>query len=117
MSFLGNTQFTKRSYMINAYPTLWTDPKSGKVYDSTKIWLLCPHNNTNGTKGLNYEEIVYGTSEKYKELEGIDYIKGGPVAVEVVVEESISGKGEKERKVQVCHQLKLISNVVQEAKK
>jgi hypothetical protein len=106
--FLGDTRFTKKTYLMNAYATKGVIKESGIAFDATTLWLMTPQRNPGGSIGLGYEVAKWGTSENFEKIKHLNFSNIGPVQVEVEIEEVTTGSGEKQKKVTVCHNLRLI---------
>jgi hypothetical protein len=106
--FLGDSKFTKRTYLMNAYATKGIIKETGVSFDSTTLWLMVPQQNPGGTFGLGYEAVKWGDSTNFEKIKHLNFINLGPVQVEVELEEMQKGSGEKEKKVTVVHNLRLI---------
>jgi hypothetical protein len=106
--FLGDTRYTKKTYLMNAYPSKGTIKESGLTYDSTNVWLMCPQQNPGGTQGLGYESCKWGLSENFEKIKHINFLATGPILVEVELEDVQKGTGEKEKKLTVVHNIKLL---------
>lgn len=115
--FFGDNRFTKKTYLMNAYASKGVIKETGVVYDSTHLWLMVPQKNPGGTSGLGYEAVKWGDSSNFDKIKHLNFLNTGPVAVEVEMEEVQQGSGEREKKVTVVHNLRLIqiSDVGREA--
>lgn len=115
--FFGDNRFTKKTYLMNAYASKGVIKETGIVYDSTHLWLMVPQKNPGGTSGLGYEAVKWGDSSNFDKIKHLNFLNTGPVAVEVEMEEVQQGSGEREKKVTVVHNLRLIqiSDVGREA--
>lgn len=107
--FLGESRFTKKTYLMNAFASKGSIKETGQVYDSTTLWLMTPQKNPGGTTGLGYEVVKWGTSENFDKIKHINLLNTGPVQVEVEIEELTQGSGKEQKKVTVCHNVRLIS--------
>jgi hypothetical protein len=106
--FLGDSHFTKKTYLMNAYATKGVMKETGLAYDSTTLWLMTPQRNPGGSVGLGYEAVKWGTSDNFEKIKHLNFSNIGPVQVEVDVEEVTTGAGEKQKKVTVCHNVRLV---------
>jgi hypothetical protein len=106
--FLGDSKFTKKTYLMNAYPSKGTIKESGLTYDATHLWLMVPQKNPGGTVGLGYEAAKWGDSTNFEKIKHLNLLNTGPIQVEVEMEEMQQGSGEREKKVTVVHNLRLI---------
>lgn len=106
--FLANSRFTKRTYMMNAFASKGTIKETGQMYDSTTLWLMTPQKNPGGTTGLGYEAVKWGLAENFEKIKHINLLSTGPVEVEVEIEELTQGSGKEQKKITVCHSLRLI---------
>jgi hypothetical protein len=106
--FLANSRFTKRTYLMNAYASKGVIKETGVVYDATHLWLMTPQKNPGGTMGLGYEAVKWGDASNYDRIKHINLLSTGPVEVEVELEEIQQGTGERERKLTVVHNLRLV---------
>lgn len=115
--FFGDNRFTKKTYLMNAYPSKGVMKETGMAYDATHLWLMVPQKNPGGSVGLGYEAVKWGDSTNFEKIKHINFMNTGPVAVEVELEEVQQGRGEREKKVTVVHSLRLIqiSDVGREA--
>jgi hypothetical protein len=107
-NFLQNSRFTKRTYMVNAYPSKGIIKESGVTYDSTHIWLMVPQNNPGGTTGLGIEMLKWGDSTNFDKIKHINIASTGPVEVEVELESVLSGKNDKQKTTSIIHSLRFI---------
>jgi hypothetical protein len=106
--FLGDSKFTKKTYLMNAYPSKGTIKESGLMYDATHLWLMVPQKNPGGSVGLGYEAVKWGDSTNYEKIKHLNLLNTGPIQVEVEMEEIQQGSGDREKKVTVVHNLRLI---------
>ena len=107
--FMGNAKFTKKTYMMNAFASKGVIKDTGQAYDSTTLWLMTPQKNPGGTFGLGYEAGKWGLSDNYDKIKHINLLSTGPIEVEVEIEEVSAGSGKEQKKLTVCHSLRLIS--------
>ena len=107
--FLQNTIFTKRTYLMNCFASKGVMKETGKAYDSTTLWLMTPQKNPGGTTGLGYESIKWGLSDNFDRIKHLNLLSTGPIEVEVELEEQTQGSGKDQKKVTICHNLRLIS--------
>lgn len=107
--FFGDNRFTKKTYLMNAYPSKGVMKETGLVYDSTHLWLMVPQKNPGGTVGLGYEAVKWGDSSNYEKIKHLNLLNTGPIACEVEMEEVQQGSGEREKKVTVVHNLRLLN--------
>ena len=106
--FFGESRFTKKTYLMNAYSTKGVMKETGKAYDSTTLWLMVPQKNPGGTFGLGYEAVKWGDSSNFEKIKHINFLNSGPIQVEIEMEEVQQGSGEREKKVTVVHSLRLV---------
>jgi hypothetical protein len=111
--FLGDSRFTKKTYLMNAYATKGVIKENGVAFDSTTVWLMTPQQNPTlpGNQpcfGLGYESCKWGTSENFEKIKHINFLATGPILVEVELEDVQKGTGEKEKKLTVVHNIKLL---------
>ena len=106
--FLQQNTFTVRTFLMNAYSSKGVMKETGRPYDSTTLWVMCPHKNGNGSMGLGYELLKWGTSDNYERIKHINLLSTGPVEVELELETIRAGQGDKERTEKVVHNLKLV---------
>ncbi|MCL2658828.1 MAG: hypothetical protein FWD62_15740 [Betaproteobacteria bacterium] len=106
--FLANSRFTKRTYLMNAYASKGTIRETGVVFDATHLWLMTPQKNPGGTMGLGYEAVKWGDSTNYERIKHINLLSTGPIQVEVELEEVMQGQGEREKKITVVHNLRIV---------
>ena len=107
--FLQNAKLTKRTYLMNAFFSKGVIKETGQAYDSTTLWLMTPQKNPGGTTGLGYESIKWGTSDNFDRIKHLNLLSTGPIEVEVELEEQTQGSGKEQKKVTICHNLRLIS--------
>jgi len=107
--FLANSRFTKRTYLMNAFASKGVIKDNGQAYDSTTLWLMTPQKNPGGTTGLGYESVKWGLSDNFEKIKHINLLSTGPIEVEVEIEELTQGSGKEQKKITVCHALRLIS--------
>lgn len=106
--FLGDSRYTKKTYLMNAYSSKGVIKENGLAFDSTTVWLMCPQQNPGGTQGLGYESAKWGTSDNFEKIKHINFLATGPILVEVELEDVQKGTGEKEKKLTVVHNIKLL---------
>jgi len=106
--FFGDNRFTKKKYLLNAYASKGVIKETGVVFDSTHVWLMVPQKNPGGTMGLGYEALKWGDSSNFDKIKHINFLNTGPVAVEVELEEIQQGTGDREKKVNIVHSLRLL---------
>lgn len=107
--FLGESRFTKKTYLMNAFASKGTIKETGQVYDSTTLWLMTPQKNPGGTTGLGYEAVKWGDSTNFDKIKHINLLNTGPVQCEVELEELTQGSGKEQKKVTVVHNVRLVS--------
>ena len=93
---------------MNAYPSKGVMKETGLVYDSTHLWLMVPQKNPGGSVGLGYEAVKWGDSTNFDKIKHVNFLNSGPVQVEVEMEEVQQGSGEREKKITVVHNLRLV---------
>ncbi len=106
--FFGESRFTKKTYLMNAYPSKGVMKETGLAYDSTHLWLMVPQKNPGGTIGLGYEAVKWGDSTNFDKIKHINFLNSGPIQVEIEMEEVQQGSGEREKKITVVHNLRLV---------
>ena len=106
--FLANARFTKRTYLMNAYASKGVIKETGVAFDATHLWLMTPQKNPGGTMGLGYEAVKWGDASNFERINHINLLSTGPVEVEVELEEVMQGSGEREKKVTIVHNLRLV---------
>jgi hypothetical protein len=104
--FEMSTRTTRKTFITNCYPS--KGEMEGRPYDSTKVTVLAARRNPNSTVGLDTEILNWGTAENYKKLQHINFLQVGPVLVELEVEDQLRGKGEKEKRTQVIHDVRIL---------
>jgi len=109
--FLANSRFTKRTYLMNAYASKGVIKETGVTFDATHLWLMTPQKNPGGTMGLGYEAVKWGDASNFDRIKHINLLATGPVEVEVELEEIQQGTGDRERKVTVVHNLRLVQPI------
>ena len=106
--FLGESRFTKKTYLMNAYASKGTIKETGQVYDATHLWLMTPQKNPGGTVGLGYEAVKWGDSTNFEKIKHLNLTNTGPIQCEVEIEEVTQGTGINQKKVTVVHNLRLM---------
>ncbi len=97
---------SRKTYLLNVFGSKGS--MEGRAYDSTKITVLTAKKNCDGTTGLDTETLVWGLSDNAKKLAHLNFSQIGPVLVELDVEDQLRGQGEKEKRTQVVHDLRIL---------
>ncbi|MFD0950401.1 hypothetical protein ACFQ0F_08385 [Paraperlucidibaca wandonensis] len=116
MSFLNST-VSKKSYLMNIYPSKGVIQSSGQAYDTTHVWLMAQQKNPNGTSGFTVEMCRWGTSENAAKFDHIRLDQTGPIEVEIELREVHKGTGDNERKeIEILNMRLVQPSVVAEKK-
>ncbi len=101
-----SSRTSRKTYLLNAVAS--KGEMEGRPYDSTKLTVLTSRKNSDGSSGLDTEILVWGTSDNKKKIAHLNFSQIGPVLVELEVEDQLRGKGEKEKRTQIVHDLRIL---------